>query len=74
MKPYSCSSSIGTAGRSFGAIRRPATGAADSRFATRTRLMFEGVVRAPMGAVAAATVVGGQRAEIEVVDVTFVCK
>ena len=34
MELYSCSSSIGTDGRSLGAISRPVTGAADSRFAT----------------------------------------
>jgi hypothetical protein len=34
MHPYSCSSSIGTEGASWGAIRRPVTGVAESRLAT----------------------------------------
>jgi hypothetical protein len=45
MELYSCSSSIGTDGRSLGAISRPATGAADSRFATLVIFVFGGRCR-----------------------------
>jgi hypothetical protein len=71
MELYSCSSSIGTDGRSLGAISRPATGAADSRFATMVTFVLEVDMEAPGVGAGGATVVSGQRFEIEVV--TFVC-
>ena len=71
MELYSNSSSTGSAGRSLGAIRRPATGAADSRFATMVVFVF-GQDMAASGVVARGPgEVSGQWFEIEVV--TFVC-
>ena len=71
MELYSCSSSIGTDGRSLGAISRPVTGAADSRFATMVVFVF-GQDMAASGVVARGPgEVSGQWFEIEVV--TFVC-
>jgi hypothetical protein len=67
---YSCSSSMGTPGRSWVAMRRPVAGTADSRVAIEDVVIWRGSRRARGGAARTVIVMGRQRGSFGV-GVTF---